>query len=125
VTLHERRRLVIANGSVAEGNSRLIFSTDPQKALDDFHAEERVSEEQIEAERLAERLRDQGWSEASIRDHGRDDEQHPLCGAVEAYYEGSLRPARVEYLNGESVATRPGLAAAQIRFPWWRGTISE
>jgi hypothetical protein len=126
MTIYQHRRQVISTvPSVANSNSRPVYSTDPQAALDEFHADQRVLEEQIEAERLDERLREQGWSEAAIRDRGRDDKKHPLCGVVEAYYEGSLKPVRVEYLHGETTARRPGLAAPRIRFPWWRGAVSK
>lgn len=97
----------------------------PQEALDAYHAQRDVPKGVVEAERLKERLREQGWSEDTIRDHGKDDAAHPLCGAVDAYYAGSLEPARVEYLHTESTACRPGLTAAQVRFPWWRSGTSD
>ena len=93
----------------------------PQEALDAYHAKRNVPEAVVEAERRNERLRVEGWSADTITK--RLDEKHPLGGAIDAYYGGSLTPSRVPY-TGKSLVSQQR-SEPRVRFPSWRDGYSE
>lgn len=93
----------------------------PQEALDAYHAKRNVSDVVVEAERRNERLRAEGWSRVAIAK--RLDNDHPLGGAIDSYYGGSLTPSRVPYIGESSVSQRR--SEPRVRFPSWRNGYSE